>query len=188
MRRVLSSWRKRATLLTVAGVAVLAGVVTSVVALNSGPAGAHWQTLAGEATCDCVVKNAKTNEYRAVFGYHNDSKQAGTIARGENNKLEVTGLNAPSAKKIDGVQPEKFETGQHKAAFATDWVSKDVQVTWAVGGKTVAANWSKPTCGNDVSLPATGNGSGPIIALLGSLLIVGAVVLVRRRRAATKVA
>lgn len=185
MRHVLSSWRKRAALLTVAGVAVLAAAVTSVVVLNTGPAAATWQTLAGNATCDCVVKNDK-DQYRAVFGYTNPGKQTGRISVGDNNRLQLTGLNAPSSSKVDGVQTTTFDPGTHKAAFATGWVSKDVQVTWAVGGKTVAANWSKPTCGRDVSLPATGNGSGPIIALLASLLIVGAAILVRKRRSAAR--
>lgn len=186
MRHVLSSWRKRATLLTVAGLAVLAAAVTTLVMLNSGPAAATWQSLSGEATCDCVVKNDKTGQYRAVFGYANNSRQSGKIAAGENNRLEVTGLNAPPSSKVDGAQTTTFEPGQHKAAFATGWVSKDVQVTWSVGGKRAAANWSKPTCGRDVSLPATGNGSGPLIALLGSLLIAGAAIVVRKRRIASR--
>ena len=185
MRQVLSSWRKRAALLTVAGVAVLAAAVTSVVVLNTGPAGATWQTLAGNATCDCVVKNDK-NEYRAVFGYTNPGKQTGKISAGDNNKLQVTGLNAPPSGKVDGVQVTKFDPGTHKAAFATGWVSKDVQITWAVGGKSASANWNKPTCGRDVSLPASGNGSGPIIALLASLVIVGAAFLLRKRRSAAR--
>lgn len=188
MRHVLSSWRKRTTLLAVAGVAAMAAAVTGVVVLNSGPAGAHWQTLAGNATCDCVVRNTDTNEYRAVFGYTNPGKMAGKIAIGDNNRLELTGLNAPAVDKVNGVQATTFSPGTHKAAFATGWLHRDVEVTWSVGGQRVSANWNKPTCGRDVSLPAEGNGSGPLIALFASLLIAGGAVVIRRRRRADQVA
>lgn len=183
MRRVVSSWRKRASVLAVAGATVVAAVVAGIVMVNSGPATATWRTLDGTVTCDCVVKNTKTNEYRAVFGYDNGGKSTGKIARGENNRLEVTGADAQAESKVDGVQPTDFKPGSHRAAFATTWVSKDTLISWSVGGKRVTADWNKPTCGRDVSLPATGNGSGPVIALVASLLIAaGAIVLKRRRQ------
>jgi hypothetical protein len=181
MRRVVSSLRRRAAIFCVAGVAVVAAIIAGVVLFNTGPAAATWQTMSGEPTCDCIRKNDK-DEYQAVFGYDSTSKSSGKIARGDNNKLEIAGLNAGSSTKIDGVQTDTFEPGSHRAAFATSWVPKDTEVTWAVGGKQVSANWSKPTCGRDVSLPADGNGSGPIIALaLSGLIAAGAVVLRRRR-------
>jgi hypothetical protein len=173
-------------MLTVAGVAAVAAVIAGVV-LSTGPAAATWQTVNGTATCDCVVKNDK-GQYKAVFGYDSSSKQSGRIAEGSNNKLELTGVNAPSSSKIDGVQTTTFEPGSHRASFATGWISKEHEVTWAVGGQRVSANWNKPTCGRDVSLPADGNGSGPIIALaLSGLAAAGAVVL-RKRRLKTRAA
>ena len=180
MRRVVSSWRSRAGVLAIAGAALVAAAVAAIVMVNSGPATATWRTLNGNVTCDCVVKNTKTNEYRAVFGYDNEGKSAGKIERGDNNRLEVTG--AGSSSKVDGVQPTEFEPGSHRAAFATTWVSKDTQISWNVGGKRVSADWNKPTCGRDVSLPASGNGSGPVIALVASLLIAGGAIVLRRRR------
>jgi LPXTG-motif cell wall-anchored protein len=179
MRRAVSWWRKRATVLAVATAAVVAATVAGIVMVNAGPATATWRTLNGSVTCDCVVKNTKTNEYRAVFGYDNASKSTGKIERGENNRLEVTGADD---KKVDGVQTTDFEPGSHKAAFATTWISKDAVVAWSVGGKRVSADWNKPTCGRDVSLPATGNGSGPLIALVASLLIAAGAIVLRRRR------
>jgi hypothetical protein len=151
------------------------------VLFNSGPAAATWQSLSGQPTCDCIRKNDK-GEYQAVFGYDSTSKSSGKIARGDNNKLELTGLNAGSSSKIDGAQTDTFEPGSHRASFATGWISKDAEVTWAVGGKRVSANYRKPTCGRDVSLPADGNGSGPILALALSGLIAAGVVVLRRRR------
>jgi hypothetical protein len=162
----------------VAGVAVVTAIVGGLVLLNTGPAAATWPSMAGTTSCDCIVKNTKTGEYRAVFGYASTSKSAGKIARGDNNRLEVTGGSA----EVDGVQTTTFEPGTHRAAFATGWIPKDAQVTWYVGGKASTADWNRPTCGRDVSLPADGNGSGPLIALaLSGLVAAGAVVLRKRR-------
>jgi LPXTG-motif cell wall-anchored protein len=178
MRHVVSSWRKRAAMFSAAAVALVAAAIAGIVLFNSGPATATWQTIAGQTTCDCVVKNTDTNQYRAVFGYNSTSRSAGKISVGANNKVEVTGGSAT----VDGAQTTTFEPGLHKAAFATGWVSKDAKVTWSVGGQQAYADWSKPTCGRDVSLPATGNGSGPLLALAASLLIAGGAVVLRKRR------
>jgi LPXTG-motif cell wall-anchored protein len=178
MRRVLSSWRRPATKFTVAGVAVVAAAVSGVL-LNTGPATANLQTISGSTSCNCVVQNTETNEYRAVFGYSSNGKQSGKIELGDNNKLEVTGT---AASKIDGVQTTTFEPGSHVAAFATGWVPKDATVSWSVGGQKASANWNKPTCGRDISLPATGNGSGPLLVLGVGLLVAGGAIVLRKRR------
>lgn len=185
MHRAISSWRRRAALLTAAGVTLVTAVIGLLV-LNAGPATATWQTLAGNATCDCVVKDTKSNRYRAVFGYQNTGRQSGRITVGDNNRLVLSGTNAPAADKIDGAQTTTFEPGTHRAAFATGWISANVQVTWTVGGKQASANWNKPPCGRDVDLPAGGNGSGPVIVLLASLLIAGGALVVRRRRSSAR--
>ncbi|MEU4426733.1 hypothetical protein AB0F81_39445 [Actinoplanes sp. NPDC024001] len=180
MRLVPQSLRRRGALLTATTAAVVAAIVT-VLVLNSNPAAATWQSFAGTPTCDCVVQDTKNNTYRAVFGYVSTSKSAGKIDAGANNRLELTG-----GSRTDGSVTTRFEPGTHKASFSTGWVSKNTQITWKVGGKYVTATWNKPTCGKDVSLPAGGNGSGPIVALLFAALIGGAVFLWRKRRAAAQ--
>lgn len=179
MRFVPQFLRRRGALLTATSAAVVAAIVT-VLVLNSNPAAATWQTFNGTPTCDCVVQDTKNNTYRAVFGYVSSSKSAGKIDAGDNNKLEIVG----GTTRTDGLVTTRFEPGTHKASFSTGWVSKNTTVTWKVGGKTVTATWNKPTCGRDVSLPAGGNGSGPIVALLLAALIGGGVFLWRKRRSA----
>ncbi|WP_328478231.1 hypothetical protein OHA21_26640 [Actinoplanes sp. NBC_00393] len=174
------SLRRRGALLTATSAAVVAAIVTLLV-LNSGPAAATWQSFSGTPTCDCVVQDTKNNTYRAVFGYVNTSKTPGKIDAGSNNKLEFSGSG-----KTDGSVTTRFEPGTHKASFSTGWIAKDTKVTWTVGGKTVTATWNKPTCGRDVSLPAGGNGSGPIVALLFAGLIGGGVFFWRKRRNAVQ--
>lgn len=178
MRLVPLLRRRRAAF--AAGAVALVAAVTTALFMNTGPAAATWQTLSGSPTCDCVVKDSGTGKYRAVFGYVNDSSATGKIAAGANNKIELTG----GSTSIEGAVTTKFEPGTHKASFATGWVSKNTQVTWKVGGKSVAAHWNRPTCGNDVSLPAGGNGFGPIIALLAAGLVFVLAAVVRKRRAA----
>jgi hypothetical protein len=173
--------RRRGALITATSAAVVAAIVT-VLVLNSNPAAATWQTFAGTPTCDCVVQDTKNNTYRAVFGYVNTSKSAGKIDAGTNNRLELTG----GTTKTDGTVTTRFEPGSHKASFSTGWISKNTKVTWTVGGKTVTATWNRPTCGKDVSLPAGGNGSGPLLALLVAALIGGGVFFWRKRRPAVK--
>ena len=179
MSLVPASTRSRRAMLTATGV-VTVGAVATALALNTGPAAATISSLSGAPTCDCVVKDTKNNTYRAVFGYVNDSKSAGTIAAGSNNKLELAG---GATRSTDGKVTTTFQPGTHKASFATGWISKETTVTWWVGGKNVAAHWNRPTCGKDVSLPAGGNGSGPLIAFVGAAAVAGGVVVWRKRRA-----
>ncbi|HWS35446.1 MAG TPA: hypothetical protein VN408_22245 [Actinoplanes sp.] len=177
--RLVSLLRRR-RIAFAAGAVGLVAAVTAALLLNTGPAAATWQTMSGTPTCDCVVKNSSTGKYRAVFGYVSTSSRSGQIKAGDNNKLVFTGGGTPA----EGAVTEIFAPGTHKASFATGWVGKGTEVTWSVGGKNVAANWNRPTCGNDVSLPAGGNGLGPIIALVGAGLVFVLATLVRRRRAA----
>ena len=180
MRLVPQSLRRRRALLAASGAALVAAIAT-VLVLNSTPAAATWQTFSGTPTCDCVVQDSKTNTYRAVFGYVSNSSATGKIDAGSNNKVVLSSNSSTDAKVTT-----RFEPGTHKASFATGWISKDTQATWKVGGKNVTAHWNKPTCGRDVSLPAGGNGSGPILALVIAGLVGGGIYLWRKRRTVTQ--
>ena len=177
--RLVPLLRRRRTAFA-AGAVTLVAAVTAALFLNTGPAAATITSLNGNVTCDCVVKDSSTGKYRAVFGYVNNTGATGRIAAGDNNRVELTG----GATAVDAKVTTTFAPGTHKASFATGWVSKSTQVTWKVGGKSVAAHWNRPTCGNDVALPAGGNGFGPIIALVAAGLVFLLAAVVRKRRAA----
>ncbi len=180
MRSVRSSLRRRGALIAT-GAAALVIAIAAALMLNTGAAAATWKTLAGSPTCDCVLQNSQNNTYRAVFGYVSTANSAGTIAAGDNNKVVLgSGTTRSTAAEVT----TRFEPGTHKATFATGWLAKDTSATWTVGGKTVTASWNKPTCGSDVSLPAGGNGTGPLIALIMAGLIASFVVWRKRRKAA----
>ncbi|BBH71660.1 hypothetical protein ACTI_83450 [Actinoplanes sp. OR16] len=181
MSLVPQSLRRRRALLAASGAALVAAIAT-VLVLNSTPAAATWQTFSGTPTCDCVVQDSKTNTYRAVFGYVSSASKTGKIDAGDNNKVVLSG----TSKSTDAKVTTRFEPGTHKASFATGWISKDTQATWKVGGKNVTAHWNKPTCGRDVSLPAGGNGSGPLLALLIAALVGGGIFFWRKRRTVTQ--
>jgi hypothetical protein len=180
MRSVRSSLRRRGGLIAAGAVALVIAIAAALM-LNTGSAAATWKTLAGTPTCDCVLQNSKDNTYRAVFGYVSTANSAGSIAAGDNNRVVVSG---GSTKNAAAAVTTRFEPGAHKATFATGWLSRDTAATWTVGGRTVTATWHKPTCGSDVSLPAGGNGTGPLIALVMAGLVASFVFWRKRRKAA----
>ncbi|SFE38959.1 hypothetical protein SAMN05421541_101509 [Actinoplanes philippinensis] len=178
MRLVLPARRRRTVV--AAGAVALVAAITTALFLKTGPSAATWQTLSGSPTCDCIVKDSSTGRYRAVFGYVSDASGPGTIAAGANNRLVFSG----GTTSTDATVAARFSPGTHRAAFATGWVSRDTRVTWQVGGKSVAAYWNRPACGDDVSLPTGGNGFGPILGFLAAGVIAAVVAGRRRRRAA----
>ncbi|GIF14238.1 hypothetical protein [Actinoplanes teichomyceticus] len=180
MRLVPSSLRRRGGLIVAGAVALVVAAVAALT-LNTGTAAATWKTLAGTPTCDCVLRDSASNTYRAVFGYVSTASSAGTIAAGDNNRIELIG---GSTRRTTHTVTTRFEPGVHKGTFATGWISRDTTVTWRVGGKTVVAAWTKPTCGKDVSLPAGGNGTGPLAALVVAGAVAAFVLWRKRRRAA----
>ncbi len=173
MSRVAPFRRGRAARFLMAAAALLAVAVGGAV-IAARPATATWTTMSGTPTCDCVLRSEDGKRYKAVFGYVNPTRHVGRISSGDNNTV--------LPKSAGGTQATEFEPGTHRAAFASGWVDKSTEVVWSVGAKKVSANWSKPTCGGHVSLPADGNGTGPVVALALSLLVTAAVLLVRRRR------
>jgi hypothetical protein len=173
---LVPSPRRRASLLR-AGAAALVVAITAVVTLAASPAAAAtWVTPAA----NCVVKSGKDDSYRAVFGYTSTASQTGTIPAGPDNRLDLIGGSTQSAT---ATVTTDFEPGAHLASFATDWISKDTTVVWRVGGQSATASWSQSSCGGNVTLPAAGNGAGPLVALLLAG-VVAVIVLWRKRRKA----
>ncbi|GGN75173.1 hypothetical protein GCM10010112_46130 [Actinoplanes lobatus] len=170
MRLVPPLLRRPWAALAAGAVALVAAVTAAALLFNGGPAAATWKSLSGTPTCDCVIKDSGSGKYRAVFGYVSKASVDGTIAGGNNNRLELTG----GATSIDAKVTTVFQPGTHQASFATGWVTKETSVTWKVGGKEVTANWKRPTCGKDVSLPAGGNGLGPIVVFVAAGVVAGA--------------
>jgi hypothetical protein len=164
--------RGRAGRLALAAAALLLVAIGGVFVAQQ-PATATWTSLNKAPQCDCVEQSSDGKSYRAVFSYDNETKYTGRIEKGGNN--------AVFPKQIDGNQTTEF-TAKGKSTFATGWVSNNQDVEWRVGGQTAKASSKSKRCDKKVSLPADGNGSGPVLALAVSLLIAGGVVLVRRRR------
>ena len=170
MSRAESSTRRRVLRVGLAAAALIVVAVGGTF-LASTPATATWTDFEATATCDCVLKQGE--RYKAVFGYANSTTKIGEFEAGQYNAVSgSTGTEVVT----------RFEPGTHKAAFASGWVGRNEVVTWTIGSQRVVATWDKPTCGPSVSLPAGGNGSGPVIALAASLLIAAGVVLTRKFR------
>jgi hypothetical protein len=149
-----------------------AGLV--LLATTATPAFAHSTALPGQLTVDCVVAGEQ-GTYRAVFGYDNSSQYEVTVPVGTYNSL------SPSYLNLNGIQTTTFQPGAHRATFTTPALSRSESVRWTVGPLSVTASWNSRSCGPQVSLPADGNGTGPVF-VIGASVALALIVLRSRRR------
>jgi hypothetical protein len=152
-------------------IAVVVGLATVLGAGATGTAAAAPADLTpghGQVTplVDCVRPDG-TGALTAVLGYAN-SGTATEHLFGPANHLQP----AP----YDGTQPTKFASGTHHGVLSVRIPAG--QVSWTLDGTTVVADAGSPACPPADELPADGNGTGPVIALLLAALI-GALVLAR---------
>jgi hypothetical protein len=155
---------RHAVLAAIAAGTVMAGGI----ALPAAPAAA----APSGPTLDCIVRSGGT--YRAVFGYDNDTPDTLTVETGPDNTM--------SPDSLDGIQTTTFAPGHHRAAFATPPIKVNTDVSWTVLGTTVTATFKSAHCGPEVTLPAEGNGIGPVVVLGGSVLLSLGSLYLRQRR------
>ena len=126
---------------------------------------------------DCITKN-RDGSVTAVLGYTNASASTATIAVGQLNQL--------SPSRFSGRQPSTFQTGTHRGVLSLTLTNAEYMngAYWWVDGNVVYFDWprtqSGPYCSPGTSLPATGNGTGLVIALAVAG-VVGALLLRRAR-------
>ncbi len=162
--------RARATHLALAAVIVVVGLV----------AFPGMASAAGSVTplVDCVVKNSD-GSWTAVFGYDNSTGTTVTIPVGLDNYITPRSYGSP--------QPTTFAPGVHRGAFTVP-VQLGEGPVWTVEQRTSAGVVSTtPACPSSTELPATGNGTGPVIGLAVAG-VVGAVVVHRANRRARALA
>jgi hypothetical protein len=151
---------------------VLCALVAAVLAVLGAPPA---PAVAGDAPprpwIDCVV--ISNDSYRVVFGYEKAGRRT-TIPVGPTNRLRPA--------RIDGAQPTVFQTGWQPGVLFTPPVAKAETVSWTIGQVTATASTRTRSCGQQVSLPAEGNGVGPVLVLVGSVLLSMAIAAVRGRR------
>jgi len=155
-----------------ATVTVAAGATVGGVPAAAAPGPTVYPTL----TC---VQPSTNGTYRAVFGYHGKAGDT-TIAVGPDNTMSPATLN--------GLQPTHFRPGNNKAVFATPAVPNSQTVSWTILGQTVTARSSNTACGPNVSLPAEGNGIGPVLVIVASVLLSLASLVYRQWRQRRRVA
>jgi len=154
----------------------VAGAVLCLVATTAAPAAAVTQEPV-TVTLDCIVPGTD-GTYRAVFGYDSPTTKY-TIPIGVNNRI--------TPQSLDRIQPNKFEVGSYRGAFTTPPVDNGQQVTWTVTTSasyptsSATASSSSTACAPPVSLPAEGNGTGPVLIVAASVLVTFMILSVRRR-------
>jgi hypothetical protein len=120
------------------------------------------------------VVSRPDGSFRAIFGYSN-AGPATTVPVGRYNWLFPDELN--------GLQPTAFATGSRTTAFATPFLPKDSIVAWTVQDRVTFAYWRIAECGPGVTLPAEGNGIGPVVVIVLSVMATFAVGWLRSWRA-----
>jgi hypothetical protein len=151
---------------------LLSAVAAAVLAVPLAAAPASAAVVLPQPTVDCVIVSG--NWYLVVLGYRNATAQTVSVPVGSRNRLRPAG--------IDGRQPTTFQPGWHPGALLTPPLPVTESVSWTIGTSTVTATAGSPRCGPQVSLPAEGNGIGPVLVLVGSVLLSVAVGAVRKRR------
>lgn len=153
----------------------LVGAVAATVAMTPGVASANDDDDLVVPLVTCVTQ-AEGGRYTAVFGYNNRTSRVITVSHGDNNNVD------PS-----GPVPEVFQPGVHHGVFSVS-TTVDRRVEWELyDSEARAYESSQPSCGPGVQMPADGNGTGAVVALVAAGAV-GAVVLHRSRRGATAVA
>ena len=100
-------------------------------------------------TLACVSQQA-ANDFRALFGYFNDSFESLRVRVGAEN----TFTTAP----IGRGQVQRFYPGKIAGAFATRF--SGAAMTWTTPGGSVTASAQAPACAGTVCSPACGSGEG----------------------------
>lgn len=150
--------------------AVLAGVLLAPGVASAAPADGltpgHGQVT---PLLDCVRAEG-AGAFSAVLGYDNSGTATEHLVGPENHI---------SPAQYDGGQPTKFTSGTHHGVVT-------VRVTgssgsWTLDGTTVSFTAGSPACPPSAALPADGNGTGPVIAVLVAGTV-GVVALMRHGR------
>jgi hypothetical protein len=159
-------------------VALAAGMVT--LSLFGAPGQA---SAAGTLTplLDCIVQNSN-GTVTAVLGFSNTTGHTVNIKYGDNNVI------TPST--FDRTQPTHFKAGTRHGVFSVTLTYNDFwsSPSWRLNGHTLDYYDAghAVTCPPGTTMPATGNGTGPALALVAAG-VVGMLFVrrdVRRARAA----
>ena len=156
---------------------LVAGLVAAfTLLLGAAPA----QAGAVTPLADCYTDNGN-GTYTAVLGYSNTSGRAQKFAVGTSNNL--------SPSKFNGMQPTSFKAGTYHGVFSVTFTVADAyNAGWTLDGTSLTINnaGSVGTCPPGTQMPADGNGTGAVVALLAAGVV--GVLLVRRVRRRNAVA
>jgi hypothetical protein len=143
--------------------------------LGAAPAAAGPGNRDPRPFVDCVVVTG--DGFQAVFGYE---KATGQVT------IPVGPLNQVSPASLDGGQPTQFKAGWRPGVLVLPPVPVGSTVSWTVDGLTATATAGSQVCGPRVSLPAEGNGAGPVLVLVGSVAVSMGFASLRRRMQARR--
>ena len=129
---------------------------------------------------DCYTQNSN-GTYTVVLGYSNTS--------GRTQRFAVGTSNALSPSRFNGVQPTTFRAGTFHGVFSVTFTAADAAyAAWTLDGTSLTVNnaGAVGACPPGTQMPADGNGTGIVVALLAASTV--GVLLVRRARRRAAVA
>ena len=152
-------------------VAVLVGLVLALAptAAGAAPGGGRSDPPDVVPLVDCVITH-RDGSWTAVFGYDNRTGAVARIPAGPANQVTPRGY--------DGAQPTTFEPGVRHGVFSVT-VTSGGGPMWHLGRTNLAAREGGTACPPSTQMPADGNGTGVVVALVLAGAV-GAVVLRRR--------
>jgi MYXO-CTERM domain-containing protein len=118
---------------------------------------------------DCTITHPD-GSWTAVFGYDNRTGARVEIPVGPANQVTPSGYGRP--------QPTTFQPGVRRAVFSVT-VTSGGGPMWHLGRTNLAARKGTTVCPPSTQMPADGNGTGIVVALVLAGAV-GAVVLRRR--------
>ena len=118
---------------------------------------------------DCTITH-RDGSWTAVFGYDNRTGAPVEIPGGPANQV--------TPPRYDGTQPTTFQPGVRHGVFSVT-VTSGGGPMWHLGRTNLAAREGGTACPPSTQMPADGNGTGIVVALVLAGAV-GAVVLRRR--------
>jgi hypothetical protein len=130
---------------------------------------------------DCVVRDSDGTSYDAVIGYTNSTGQTADIPYGPDNRIDpASDYRRP---------PTTFLTGTQHGVFALHVSGNTPTPSWTLGGsQLVISATAAAACPSAIALSASGNDTGPVMALVATGAISALLRHVARRPGALAVA
>lgn len=129
----------------------------------------------------CLVYDTPGDTYHMLYSYTNEAPVSVTIPYGPANSLTPSSSAAPTTFS-PGTVSQAFTVSASGAGAGPSTVLS----SWTLGTTTASFTPTSSSCGPDIVVPGSGNGTGWIVVGLLSVLVLGLPILWYQHRIATQ--